>query len=807
MKINFSIRSFLVFLAISFTVPAVLLFGFFEAWSGIRQAREDAREMNRQAALLIERDISASLSEFKAFTEGLAVDINLSTLQFSDADRVRQALNLYPGITYLILNERAVSVAAYSASRERRLGIDYSDRSYIRQAMETRTTVVSGTVTRNNGTPVVAFCVPLLDSSGAVKGLLGGAVPTQQFRTGYKLAPEQFAMVTDSYGNTVSSINIAPSGPRRGDQLNQAQLTPLGWKVVVGLPGRYVMARARHAIYNAMLVALICTLIGVAVASAVAFSTVHGIDKIGRQVQDMSAIDLKPIEIPTPGLYPREVRSLIGNFNNLLDRTARMQVAEIEAISHLADTILIVSADGYISYLNEAGIQLFGNVTGRHLDAIVGVETARNILSQEPPRAWKGDASVRKAHDETFDAFLSSTPVLESGKLSSAVLIVQDITHEKAAREAKVQSEKMITLGELVAGTSHELNNPLAIVTGYADLLLHEDGFDVDQRAKIESIRKNAHRAANVVHSLLAFARKRKPERIQTDLNSVVKAALQIKEYDLRTSGIHVDENLGKKMPPVFADPNQLQQVLLNVLNNAQDAVMTSQNPRLISITTQAVSGAVCVTIEDSGSGIAKQDIKKVFDPFFTTKPLGKGTGLGLSISYGIIREHGGDIGIQSQPGQGTSVSITLPAYSPLVAAAPAAKPDNNIEVRFRRFLVVDDESEIAAIIQKVLARSGNSADTASNMDDAIRLACANDYDFIISDIKMPGGSGVEFYKNLSAMRPFYRRRFVFLTGDTSNPATLQFLEREGLVYFPKPFDVQAMHTLLNDAETQAMRG
>jgi signal transduction histidine kinase/ActR/RegA family two-component response regulator len=807
MKISFSIRSFLVFLAICFAVPAVLLFGLFEAWSGIRKTREDAREMNRQAAVLIEHDISASLQEFKAFSEALAIDINLDTLKFEDPEHVLPLLKLYPDIDYLVLNDKGVSVATYSVSREIQTGVDYSDRRYVKQAFASRKTVISGAIqTRTANTPAVIFLVPLIDAQQVIRGFLGGGVPTEQFRTRYQLAPEQYALVKDTFGSTVSSINLNPSQPEAGDELNVVDVKPIGWKVIVGLPRGYVTAGARRAIYNAILVALICTLIGAAVASVVAFSTVRGIDNIGRQVQGMSALDLKPIELPGTGLYPREVRSLIGNFNNLLDRTARMQLAEIEAISHLADTILVTAADGSISYLNDAGIQLFGDIRGRHLHEIVGTETARNILSPKPPRAWKGEVLVTKSSGNAFDAFLSATPVLEIGELASAVIIIQDITHEKAARDARSQSEKMITLGELVAGTSHELNNPLAIVTGYADLLLYDNGLDAGQRAKIESIRKNAHRAANIVHSLLAFARKHKPERSQTNANSVVSAALQLKDYDLRTSGILIDNRLAEKLPAVFADPNQLQQVILNVLNNAQDAVLASSNPRRIGITTEALDGRVCIRIEDSGAGISKEDLRKVFDPFFTTKPLGKGTGLGLSISYGIVREHGGDIQIRSQLGQRTQVAITLPAYSPL-SPEPPAKAIGPVSVRRRRLLVVDDEVEIASIIQTVATRNGSIVDTASSLDEAMRLATASRYDFVISDIKMPGGSGIDLYKRLSAAMPIYKRRFLFLTGDTSNPSTVQFLEREGLPYFPKPCDFDTIQAFLNETESQTMRG
>jgi two-component system NtrC family sensor kinase len=387
--------------------------------------------------------------------------------------------------------------------------------------------------------------------------------------------------------------------------------------------------------------------------------------------------------------------------------------------------------------------------------------------------------------------------------MTSAVIIVQDVTREKAAREAMVQSEKMITLGELVAGTSHELNNPLAIVSGYADLLL-QDPLSPEHRTKIEAIRKSAHRAANVVHSLLAFARKKRAEQVQTQINSVVEAALQLKEYDLRTSGIRLEKELGEHLSAVFADPNQLQQVLLNVLNNAQDAVQSAK-VRRIRIKTEESDGRVSIRIEDTGSGIPKEELKKIFDPFFTTKPLGKGTGLGLSISYGIVREHGGDIGVTSLAGHGTQVSISLPAFA-VAEPEPVEQPVSNTALSPRRFLVVDDEVEIGTIVQKILIRNGSSADTATSLEEALKLASTRVYDFIISDIKMPGGSGIDLYKRLCPIMPAYRRRFVFLTGDTSNPATLQFLERERLLYFPKPFDFQVLETLLREAENQAAR-
>ena len=807
MKINFSIRSFLVFLAISFTVPAVLLFGYFEAMSGVRQAHEQAREMNRQAALLIEHDIAGELQKFKVFTEALALEVEVQNLRVWDTGRVMGLLKAYPEFAFVLLNERGVSVAVYAVDPQIQVGVDYSDRPFFKEALATRHTVISRTIQRRTAhTEAVVFTVPLFGPDGVLKGFLGGAVPTRQIRTSYQLAPEQFAMVLDVSGDAVSMMGAKPE-KEQGAELYQTEVEPIGWKVVVGVPHSYVTRRARQAIYNAMVVALLYALIGGGVASLVAFSGVKGLDKIAQQVRAMSAVELRPITLSENALYPREVRSLIGNFNNLIDRTARLRLAEFEAVSRVADSVLIVRPDGQITWVNEAGIKTFGDVAGHSLREIVVEEVFLQILLVETPREWKGDAVVRQNDGTSFDGFLSSTPVLQDGKLTSVIIIIQDITREKAAREAMAQSEKMITLGELVAGTSHELNNPLAIVTGYADLLLADKSLDREQRAKIESIRKNAHRAANVVHSLLAFARKRKPIRVDTQINSVVEAALQLKEYDLRTSGILLEKKLTTGLPPVFADPNQIQQVLLNVINNAQDAVMSGPDSRRrIRIVTERADVQVVIKIEDTGSGISKDDIKKVFDPFFTTKPIGKGTGLGLSISYGIIREHGGVIEIQSQLGRGTHVSISLPAYSPL-AAETVLQGSLGRSISGRRYLIVDDELELTSIFRKLVLRSGSIADTAGTLEEALKLVKLNDYDFVITDVKMPGGSGIDLYRQLCGLMPSYRGRVLFLTGDTSNPSTMQFLEREGLTYFAKPLDFQAMESFLSGLESPAIRG
>lgn len=543
--------------------------------------------------------------------------------------------------------------------------------------------------------------------------------------------------------------------------------------------------------------ALLCALAGTAILTVIFLAGVRGMAEVGEQLERMSAADPSPIRVRDTAFLPTEFRSLMDKFNSLLDRTVRAKLAEVEAISRVADSILIGKADGTITYLNEAGTRTFGGVTGRNLRDLIDPSSVAAIFPAGSPTEWKGDVAIHKLDGTTFDGFLSTTPILDKGNVTSIVTIIQDVTKEKAARESLMQAEKMITLGELVAGTSHELNNPLAIVTGYSDLLLEEDSLSPEQRTKVESIRKNALRASSVVHSLLAFARKRKPERVRADVNVVVRGAADLKDYDLKSAGIELSLLLAEGLPPVFADPNQLQQVLLNVINNAQDAVLLLEARRpTIDVKTAVIGDMVVITVEDNGSGIARSDIKKVFDPFFTTKPVGKGTGLGLSISYGIIREHNGDIAISSEPGEATRVTIELPVDTGEhgMAERPVLPMPS---LRAMRILVVDDDPEIVGILRHGLARTGLTVDSAITVEDALALAGTINYDFILTDVKLPGSSGVDFYQQVRILNPRYAQRTIFLTRDTSNPVTVQFLEERGIAYFSKPFDCQAIDRYL----------
>ncbi|HWP34518.1 MAG TPA: GAF domain-containing protein, partial [Thermodesulfobacteriota bacterium] len=277
---------------------------------------------------------------------------------------------------------------------------------------------------------------------------------------------------------------------------------------------------------------------------------------------------------------------------------------------------------------------------------------------------------------------LSVSPMADrEGRPAGAVCAVRDVTEERRLREQLLQSEKLASIGQLVSGVAHELNNPLAAIMGYTQLLLRHAA-DPRVARDLAQVLGQAERAARIVQNLLSFARKHRPEKRRLALGDVVRAALDLQGYDLRVSGIEVDLALDPAAPAVMADFHQLEEVVVNLLVNAKQAILEARRSGRIRIETRAVpfdgQPGVRLSVRDDGPGIPREHLHRVFDPFFTTKPVGVGTGLGLSICFGIVQEHGGRIWIESEPGAGATVVIELPAAAaedPALAAQPAGGP------------------------------------------------------------------------------------------------------------------------------------
>ena len=402
-------------------------------------------------------------------------------------------------------------------------------------------------------------------------------------------------------------------------------------------------------------------------------------------------------------------------------------------------------------------------------------------------------------------------PVLDAGgELLGRLEIYRDITGQKMVQSKLLQTEKMAGLGQLVSGIAHELNNPLTSIIGYSQLLLGRR-LTAPQEADGRLIHQEAERAARIVKNLLLFAREARPERRPVNLNEIVERTLALRNYELRVENIELSQDLAQDLPLIVADAAQLQQVFLNLLVNAEQAIRQGSGEGSIRVRTRRISqGRVSFEIVDSGPGISQEIIPRIFDPFFSTKPSGAGTGLGLSITCGIVKEHGGDISVQSQLGHGAKFIVELPAAVQEVAQVstlPGTLTTNRIPAppairtaRGERMLVVEDEPTVAHLIADVLGEEGHKVEIVLDGRDGLDRATAGNYALIICDLRMPHLDGRAIYRELVAQGSPMRHRLMFVTGDTLAPRTLEFLEKSGLPFLAKPFLVEELKAVVTRA-------
>ncbi|HYK87368.1 MAG TPA: ATP-binding protein [Acidobacteriota bacterium] len=400
---------------------------------------------------------------------------------------------------------------------------------------------------------------------------------------------------------------------------------------------------------------------------------------------------------------------------------------------------------------------------------------------------------------------ISVSPWLDkNSRLAGSIHVAKDISKERQLQQQLIQSEKLSAIGELISGIAHELNNPLTGVMGYSQLLQLRK--DLDDRAKDNLLKINslALRCQRIVQNLLSFARKQKPERTLCDINEVLERTVELRNYELQVNNIEIVRELDRQLPRTIADAHQLQQVFLNVITNAEQAMLEAHGKGKLTIRTRAENKNQTITVEigDDGPGIAEAYLSRIFDPFFTTKEVGKGTGLGLSLSYGIIKEHGGDIYARSKAGEGSTFVIEVPIITRLMdsSLAPTLMPQalqfENL-VRDKRILVVDDEKYILDFFVEVLQMFPLHVDTASNGRVAMEKMLVVDYDLIITDFKMPQMSGKDLFDSIKGNRPHLAHKIIFVTGDTVSPETRLFFEDASNRYLAKPFKIEEVKDVI----------
>lgn len=468
-----------------------------------------------------------------------------------------------------------------------------------------------------------------------------------------------------------------------------------------------------------------------------------------------------------------------------------------EVVDAISPALCIVDRSGAIRRANRAFADLVNappaSLIGRPWQAFIPPEWATDIQ-----RALNQQGAGREVELRTGERTYAVTAVpISSNDRSAVVLLFDDQTERRRLQDQLIQSEKMSAIGQLIAGIAHDLNNPLASVLGFADFLTEVPHIPPNIREPLTVIREEAERASSIVRNLLGFARKQDHQRRPTALKPLLDGTFVLLRNQLMAHRVEARIEVEPDLPMPDIDPNQIQQVFVNLINNAAQAVASTGRPGTVIVRARRWLDGVAIDIIDDGPGMSENLSTQVFEPFFTTKAEGEGTGLGLSISQGIVKEHGGRIMLSSEEGKGSTFTVQLPICTR--ASTPPADDVIRAPTRRLRVLVVDDEPHILHYMRATLEAWGHIPVVAGDGEEGLSRATTEQFDLIISDLRMPRYGGREFYEELSRRNPAMAARLVFSTGDTVRGDTLAFLETLDRPYLHKPFSLAELRTLLGD--------
>jgi two-component system NtrC family sensor kinase len=377
----------------------------------------------------------------------------------------------------------------------------------------------------------------------------------------------------------------------------------------------------------------------------------------------------------------------------------------------------------------------------------------------------------------------------------------REVTDRSRLEQQLRQAEKLSSLGQMISGVAHELNNPLSVIKGYLDLVVAHHQITPETRADLEKVVQECNRAAELVRHFLSFAHERAARREMVDVNTLIQRVAGLRRSDITAAGIELFLDLAADLPSTAADPGQVQQLIINLLNNAIQAMADSPAPRTLRITTRMkTAAALLISMEDSGPGVPPELQSRIFEPFFTTKTDGAGTGLGLSIAHSIMAEHHGRIRYDRSTLGGAAFHLEFP-----IVAVGAAEPVREITPPppppparpSARVLVLDDEKFVADLLSEMLGVLGHQPVVCLSPVRALQMLQSSPFDLVISDFRMPVMNGEQFYHALARKNPALAGRVIFLTGDVVNEETQQFLASTGNPHLDKPFQLSRLEAVI----------
>jgi PAS domain S-box-containing protein len=490
------------------------------------------------------------------------------------------------------------------------------------------------------------------------------------------------------------------------------------------------------------------------------------------------------------------------------DALTRSEARYQRLVESASDGIFTVDEEGNFTSVNRA-LEL---ATGKHRDALLGTHFTSVLDPRDRDSVWEAFVGTlhgrRQRREVRYQdhqgrpriGWVTTTPIFDAGRVTGLLGIVRDVSEERRLLDQLVRQERLAAVGQLVGGVAHELNNPLASVIACTELLLASPLASSQEHETLTALRDESQRAARIVSSLLTFTRQQRPKHAVTSVNDLLSRTLDLRRYALSVHGVALETDLDPTIPTTWGDPGQLQQLFLNLLSNAEQAVRDWEGERRIVVCSARVASRLVVTVQDTGPGIAPADLDRIFNPFYTTRSVGEGAGLGLSMADAIVREHGGRIYVDSTPGEGATFIVEIPLVTPPLEARLPDEPADAAAVADSSplsILIVDDEPAIRFALRKYLESQGHQVVDAANGREAESRLAERSFDRIVLDLRMPEMSGDELFKRLLDKKPEVASRVVFLTGDVDSARAREFLESTGRPFLGKPFSFEELGAAL----------